>query len=41
MADIQKIFQVMMDDDFKKILDNDTVLDELEKSKYNIEDEYF
>ena len=41
MADIQKIFQVMLDDKFKEILQTDPVLQQLEKSKFNIKDEYF
>ena len=38
--DMQKIFQVMMDDKFKQILQNDIVLQQLEKAKFNIKDQY-
>lgn len=37
---MNKIFEVMLDDQFKQILKNDQILTELEKSKYNVEDEY-
>lgn len=35
------IDHAMMDDEFKKILANDPVLDDLEKEKYNPKDEFF
>lgn len=35
------MIHAMMDDEFHKILENDPVLDALEKEKYNAKDEYF
>lgn len=37
----KELFAVMQDDEFEKILNADQVLDELERSKYNRQDEYF
>ena len=40
MDDINKIWEVMLDDDFKKILSSDEVLDQLQKQKFNPKAEY-
>lgn len=41
MIDKKLLFQCMQDDEFEKILNDDEVLDALEKKKYSRQDEYF
>ena len=41
MSEEIEIYQAMLDDEFRELLNNDPVLDELEKQKYNPKTSYF